>query len=144
MLDPQMQVIPIVHCSSDIPITLDTHLITASCILRFWQLPKEMPIFLDLCGVIDLPRGAAVAIKCPDNSDQKELSKKLPGTMTVQKLKGLLQRLYKVDTSEQKLSYLDNRVSHYNTLCHTHYHFCHPCIFPTLWWPACSSSCCYL
>ena len=56
--------------------------------------------------------GAAVTIKCPDNSGQKELSKKLPGTMTVQKLKGLLQRLYKVDSSEQKLSYLDNRVSH--------------------------------
>jgi hypothetical protein len=53
----------------------------------------------------------AVTVKCPDNSGEKELTKKLPGTMTVQKLKGLLQRLYKVDTSEQKLSYLDNRVS---------------------------------
>lgn len=55
--------------------------------------------------------GAAVTVKCPDNSGEKELTKKLPKTMTVQKLKGLLQRLYKVDSSEQKLSYLDNRVS---------------------------------
>lgn len=69
-----------------------------------------MPIFLDLCVT---SHGAAVTIKCPDNSGEKELTKKLPGTMTVQKLKGLLQRLYKVDSSEQKVSYLDNRVSHY-------------------------------
>ena len=55
--------------------------------------------------------GAAVTVKCPDSSGEKELTKKLPKTMTVQKLKGLLQRLYKVDSSEQKLSYLDNRVS---------------------------------
>ena len=65
-------------------------------------------IFLDLCVI---SRGAAVTIKCPNNLGEKELTKKLPGTMTVQKLKGLLQRLYKVDSSEQKLSYLDNRVS---------------------------------
>ena len=57
--------------------------------------------------------GAAVKIRCPDHpsSDGRELTKKLPGTMTVQKLKGLVQRLYKVDTSEQKLSYLDEQVS---------------------------------
>lgn len=31
--------------------------------------------------------------------------------MTVQKLKGLLQRLYKVDASDQEVSYLDNKVA---------------------------------
>ena len=67
--------------------------------------------------------GAAVTIKCPDNSGEKELTKKLPKTMTVQKLKGLLQRLYKVDSSEQKLSYLDNRVSRPGP---THVHYAMP------------------
>lgn len=66
----------------------------------------EVNCFLDLRLV-----PPAVTIKCPDDSDRKELMKKLPGTMTVQKLKGLLQRLYKVDGAEQKLTYLDERVS---------------------------------
>ena len=83
-----------------------------------------MLIFLDLCVT---SHGIAVTIKCPDNSGKKELTKKLPGTMTVQKLKGLLQRLYKVDSSEQKLSYLDNRVSH---CAISHCHFWDPCTFP--------------
>ena len=57
----------------------------------------------------------AVTIKCPDHPEQKQLAKKLPGTMTIQKLKGLLQRMYKVNSSDQKLSYVDKRVS-----MHTH------------------------
>ena len=52
----------------------------------------------------------AVGIRCPDQPGQREVSKKLPASMTVQKLKGLLQRLYKVDTCDQKLSYIDKRV----------------------------------
>ena len=55
----------------------------------------------------------AVTIKCPDHPEQKQLAKKLPGTMTIQKLKGLLQRMYKVNSSDQKLSYVDKRVSTY-------------------------------
>ena len=53
---------------------------------------------------------SAVTIRCPDHPEKKELAKKLPGTMTVQKLKGLLQRIYKVDSSDQKLSYCDKKV----------------------------------
>lgn len=40
----------------------------------------------------------------------KTVVKKLPTHMTVQNLKGLLQRLYKIDTSCQKVSYCDKRV----------------------------------
>jgi len=58
-----------------------------------------------------LMRCIAVTIRCPEVPERKELNKKLPSTMTVQKLKGLLQRLYKVPYSEQKLSYQDSRVS---------------------------------
>ena len=53
----------------------------------------------------------AITIKCPDHPEQKQLAKKLPGTMTIQKLKGLLQRMYRVNSSDQKLSYVDKRVS---------------------------------
>ncbi|XP_048582939.1 tubulin-specific chaperone E [Nematostella vectensis] len=48
-------------------------------------------------------------IICPDNTDKKAVTKKLPGTMTIGKLKGLLYRLYKVDSSDQKISYLDTK-----------------------------------
>ena len=34
----------------------------------------------------------------------------LSGTMTVGKVKGLLYRLYKVDSADQRLSYLDTKV----------------------------------
>ena len=78
----------------------------SASVSRFYKL---VLILLDLCVT---SHGAAVTIKCPDSSEN-ELKKKLPGTMTVQKLKGLLQRLYKIDSSEQRLSYLDSRVSHY-------------------------------
>ena len=78
----------------------------------------KISTFLDLYVTSHARYGAAVTIKCPDNSGEKELTKKLPKTMTVQKLKGLLQRLYKVDSSEQKLSYLDNRVSSGQSLCY--------------------------
>ena len=64
-------------------------------------------------SVLDNVYLSAVSIKCPDHPEMKELTKKLPGTMTVQKLKGLLQRLYKVDSSDQKLSYIDKKVYNY-------------------------------
>ncbi|XP_031552493.1 tubulin-specific chaperone E-like [Actinia tenebrosa] len=51
----------------------------------------------------------ALTFKCPDDSSKKVLTKKLPGTMTIGKLKGLLYRLYKVDSADQKLSYLDTK-----------------------------------
>ncbi|KAM4692907.1 tubulin-specific chaperone E isoform 1-T3 [Discoglossus pictus] len=46
-----------------------------------------------------------ITIKCPDKPDQKPIQKKLPDSMTVQKVKGLLYRLLKVPGSELKLSY---------------------------------------
>ena len=45
----------------------------------------------------------------------KNLSCGLAGTMTIGKLKGLLYRLFKVDSSDQRLSSVDNKVSTYNT-----------------------------
>lgn len=54
--------------------------------------------------------GSAISVRCPDCPEQPQLSKKLPATMTVQKLKGLLARAYKVSSTDQRLSYLDSRV----------------------------------
>ncbi|XP_062606244.1 tubulin-specific chaperone E-like [Saccostrea cucullata] len=50
-----------------------------------------------------------IKILNPDDSNIKTLQKKLPVTMTVQKLKALIQRLYKVD-SEIKLSYVSKKM----------------------------------
>eukprot|EP00794_Sanderia_malayensis_P013806 gene13806-15251_t len=50
-------------------------------------------------------------IKCPDCSEKKSFTKKLPATMTVQQLKTILQRLYKIESYNQKLAYLDSKVS---------------------------------
>lgn len=50
----------------------------------------------------------ALTVRCPDQPEAKQLSKRLPSSMTVQKLKGLLQRVYTVNTTQQRLSYIDN------------------------------------
>ena len=42
--------------------------------------------------------------------ERPPLVKKLPDTMTIQQLKGLIQRLYKIDSSDQKLSYKSHKV----------------------------------
>ncbi|CAH3162341.1 unnamed protein product [Porites evermanni] len=52
----------------------------------------------------------AVTITCLDAPDKKSVTKKLPGTMTIGKLKGLLYRLFKVDSSDQRLSSVDNKL----------------------------------
>ncbi|KAJ7377274.1 hypothetical protein OS493_030085 [Desmophyllum pertusum] len=52
----------------------------------------------------------AVTITCPDAPDKKSVTKKLPGTMTIGKIKGLLYRLFKVDSSDQKLSSVDTKL----------------------------------
>ncbi|XP_066473109.1 tubulin-specific chaperone E isoform X2 [Tiliqua scincoides] len=46
-----------------------------------------------------------LTFKCPDKPDQKPVEKKLPDSMTIQKVKGLLYRLLKIPGSELKLSY---------------------------------------
>ncbi|XP_029383598.1 tubulin-specific chaperone E [Echeneis naucrates] len=46
-----------------------------------------------------------ITFVCPDAADRKPVEKKLPASMTVQKVKGLLYRLLKVPAAELKLSY---------------------------------------
>jgi len=52
----------------------------------------------------------SVTITCPDAPDKKSVTKKLPGTMTIGKLKGLFNRLFKVDSSDQRLSSVDSKL----------------------------------
>jgi len=52
-----------------------------------------------------------IEIKCPDCTSKPITQKKVPSTMTLQQLKGVLQRLYKVPTSKQKISYFDTKNS---------------------------------
>ncbi|EMP27272.1 Tubulin-specific chaperone E [Chelonia mydas] len=51
-----------------------------------------------------------LTIKCPDKPDQKPIEKKLPDSMTIQKVKGLLYRLLKIPGSELKLSYESSKM----------------------------------
>ncbi|KAL3873874.1 hypothetical protein ACJMK2_036957 [Sinanodonta woodiana] len=51
----------------------------------------------------------SVKIYCPLMPDREPVEKKLPASMTVQKLKALIQRLYKVD-SEVQLSYISQKM----------------------------------
>uniref|UniRef100_UPI00398F683F tubulin-specific chaperone E isoform X2 n=1 Tax=Pristiophorus japonicus TaxID=55135 RepID=UPI00398F683F len=52
----------------------------------------------------------ALIIRCPDNPDQKLLEKKLPDSMTIQKVRGLLYRLFKVPGAELKLTYISSKM----------------------------------
>ncbi|XP_048453044.1 tubulin-specific chaperone E [Rhincodon typus] len=52
----------------------------------------------------------ALTIRCPDNPDQKLLEKKLPDSMTIQKVRGLLHRLLKVPGTELKLTYISSKM----------------------------------
>ncbi|NXD29136.1 TBCE protein, partial [Spelaeornis formosus] len=49
-------------------------------------------------------------IRCPEKPEQKPVEKKLPESMTVQKVKGLLYRLFKIPGSELKLSYESSKL----------------------------------
>lgn len=51
-----------------------------------------------------------LTIMCPNKPDQKLIKKKLPDSMTIQKVKGLLYRLLKVPGSELKLSYVSSKM----------------------------------
>nr|XP_020642664.1 tubulin-specific chaperone E isoform X1 [Pogona vitticeps]XP_020642673.1 tubulin-specific chaperone E isoform X1 [Pogona vitticeps] len=51
-----------------------------------------------------------LTFKCPDKPDQKPIEKKLPDSMTVQKVKGLLYRLLKIPGSDLKLSYESSKM----------------------------------
>ncbi|XP_029204560.2 tubulin-specific chaperone E-like isoform X2 [Acropora millepora] len=52
----------------------------------------------------------SVTITCPDVPDKKSVLRKLPGTMTIGKLKGLLYRLFKVDITDQQLYCVDSKL----------------------------------
>ncbi|XP_056391089.1 tubulin-specific chaperone E [Hyla sarda] len=52
----------------------------------------------------------SLTIMCPEKADQKPINRKLPESMTVQKVKGLLYRLLKVPGSELKLSYESSKM----------------------------------
>jgi len=51
----------------------------------------------------------SLEIKCPDFPTKPITEKKVPSTMTLQQLKGVIQRLYKVPTSKQNICYLDTK-----------------------------------
>ncbi|NWJ10867.1 TBCE protein, partial [Crypturellus undulatus] len=51
-----------------------------------------------------------LTIKCPDKPEQNPLERKLPDSMTIQRLKGLLFRLFKIPGSELKLSYESSKL----------------------------------
>uniref|UniRef100_F6Z6T8 Tubulin-specific chaperone E n=1 Tax=Ornithorhynchus anatinus TaxID=9258 RepID=F6Z6T8_ORNAN len=51
-----------------------------------------------------------LTIKCPDRPAQKLIQRQLPDSMTVQKVKGLLSRLFRVPGSELRLSYESPKV----------------------------------
>ncbi|XP_029449707.1 tubulin-specific chaperone E isoform X2 [Rhinatrema bivittatum] len=51
-----------------------------------------------------------LTIVCPDQPNRKPIEKKLPATMTIQKVKGLLHRLLKVPGSDLSLSYKSSKM----------------------------------
>ncbi|NXF96979.1 TBCE protein, partial [Eubucco bourcierii] len=51
-----------------------------------------------------------LTIKCPEKPERKPVEKKLPESMTVQRVKGLLYRLLKIPGSELKLSYKSSKL----------------------------------
>ncbi|NXI54241.1 TBCE protein, partial [Chloroceryle aenea] len=51
-----------------------------------------------------------LTIKCPEKPEQKPVEKKLPESMTIQRVKGLLYRLLKIPGSELKLSYESSKL----------------------------------
>ncbi|NWR71415.1 TBCE protein, partial [Centropus unirufus] len=53
----------------------------------------------------------SLTIKCPEKPEQKPVEKKLPESMTVQRVKGLLYRLLKIPGSELKLSYQSSKLA---------------------------------
>uniref|UniRef100_A0A671M0P4 Tubulin-specific chaperone E n=1 Tax=Sinocyclocheilus anshuiensis TaxID=1608454 RepID=A0A671M0P4_9TELE len=52
-----------------------------------------------------------VTFVCPEDSERKPIEKKLPGSMIVQKVKGLLHRLLKLPGMELKLSYTCSKIA---------------------------------
>ncbi|KAK3533705.1 hypothetical protein QTP70_023976 [Hemibagrus guttatus] len=53
----------------------------------------------------------AITFECPEDTDRKPIQKKLPDTMIVQKVKGLLYRLLKLPGAELHLSYTNSKIA---------------------------------
>ncbi|XP_062869261.1 tubulin-specific chaperone E isoform X2 [Trichomycterus rosablanca] len=51
-----------------------------------------------------------ITFKCPEDADRKPLQKKLPGSMIIQKVKGLLYRLLKLPGAELRLTYTSSKM----------------------------------
>ncbi|XP_054758777.2 tubulin-specific chaperone E-like [Lytechinus pictus] len=49
-------------------------------------------------------------LSCPQHTTKKSIKKKLPVTMDITKVKGMIQKLFKVDVADQKLSYLSPKL----------------------------------
>ncbi|XP_060797024.1 tubulin-specific chaperone E [Neoarius graeffei] len=52
-----------------------------------------------------------ITFECPDDTDRKPIQKKLPGSMIVQKVKGLLCRLLKLPGAELHLTYTSSKMA---------------------------------
>jgi len=88
------------------------------------QFCQSHPRYEDLVNVHGAPANEAgfktkslkqnlisISIMAPDNNTKPKVEKNVPATMTVQQLKGIIQRLFKVASSKQRLSYLDSKTS---------------------------------
>ncbi|XP_072516825.1 tubulin-specific chaperone E isoform X2 [Salminus brasiliensis] len=51
-----------------------------------------------------------ITFECPEDTDRKPIQKKLPSSMMVQKVKGLLYRLLKLPGAELRLSYTSSKI----------------------------------
>eukprot|EP00057_Strongylocentrotus_purpuratus_P030796 XP_782736.2 PREDICTED: tubulin-specific chaperone E [Strongylocentrotus purpuratus] len=49
-------------------------------------------------------------LSCPQHATKKSIKKKLPVTMDITKVKGMIQKLFKVDVADQKLFYLSPKL----------------------------------
>ena len=79
---------------------------------RYLNLVQEMGAPVDLKSDLSKTnRFFDVTIMAPNMKELKELKKKLPMSLSIQKLKGVLHRLYKLDPSDQLLSYVQQHGS---------------------------------
>ncbi|XP_071512101.1 tubulin-specific chaperone E-like [Diadema antillarum] len=51
-----------------------------------------------------------LTLTCPQRDDKKTIKKKLPATMDVTKVKGMIQKLFKVDVADQQLFYISQKL----------------------------------
>ncbi|KAI6657805.1 Tubulin-specific chaperone E-like [Oopsacas minuta] len=89
----------------------------SGCVPASHPFRREHPRYLLLVNEIGAPADAKadvlkanrfydVTISAPNYPNLNTLKKKLPHTLTIQKLKGVLHRLYKIDPADQMLSYV--------------------------------------